>query len=67
MRASHSETERALRVELERVQARLGELEATTAAIRSGDVDAIVVEGPGGSRVFTLQSPEDPTVPLRSV
>jgi PAS domain S-box-containing protein len=60
MRASYSETERALRVELERVQARLGELEATTAAIRSGDVDAIVVEGPNGNHVFTLQSPEDP-------
>jgi PAS domain S-box-containing protein len=29
-------------------------------AIRSGDVDAIVVEGPKGSRIFTLQSPEEP-------
>lgn len=60
MRTAHSETERLLRVELERVQARLVELEATTTAIRNGDVDAIVVEGPNGNHVFTLQSPEDP-------
>ena len=49
-----------LREELERVQARLAELEATTQAIRNGEVDAIVVDGPDGSRIFTLQSPEDP-------
>jgi PAS domain S-box-containing protein len=60
MRTSQSKTKRELRLELERVQARVVELEATTAAIRNGDVDAIVVEGPNGSRVFTLQSPEDP-------
>jgi PAS domain S-box-containing protein len=60
MRTSSSKTERELRLELERVHARLLELEATTAAIRSGDVDAIVVEGPNGSQVYNLQSPEDP-------
>ena len=60
MRTSHRDTERRLRVELERVQAKLAELEATTAAIRSGDVDAIVVDGPKGSQVFTLQSGDDP-------
>ncbi|HEY1984738.1 MAG TPA: PAS domain S-box protein [Terracidiphilus sp.] len=60
MQTSRSKTERELRVELERVQARLNELEATQNAIRRGDVDAIVVEGPNGSQVFTLQSPEDP-------
>ena len=60
MQTSCSKTERELRVELERAQARLLDLEATTAAIRSGDVDAIVVDGPNGSQVFTLQSPEDP-------
>jgi PAS domain S-box-containing protein len=60
MRSSRRKTERELRVELERVEARLHELEATQNAIRRGDVDAIVVEGPNGSQVFTLQSPEDP-------
>lgn len=35
--------------------ARLQEAEETLQAIRSGEVDAIVVNGPGGERVFTLQ------------
>ena len=60
MRTARSKTDRELRVELERVHARLNELEATQNAIRNGDVDAIVVEGPNGSKVFTLQSPDDP-------
>ncbi|HLJ76640.1 MAG TPA: PAS domain S-box protein, partial [Acidobacteriaceae bacterium] len=60
MTQSRRTTERALRAELERVQARLDELEATQKAIRSGDVDAIVVEGPKGTQIYTLQSPENP-------
>ena len=35
--------------------ARLSEAEETLRAIRSGEVDAIVVNGQGGERVFTLQ------------
>jgi len=35
--------------------ARLREAEETLQAIRSGEVDAIVVQGPGGEKVFTLQ------------
>ncbi|MDP9169213.1 MAG: PAS domain-containing sensor histidine kinase [Acidobacteriota bacterium] len=35
--------------------ARLGEAEETLRAIRSGEVDAIVVKGPGREKVFTLQ------------
>src|SRR5579862_1600929 len=46
--------------ELRRLQARLAETEAAMKAIRSGDVDGIVVEGPKGSRIFSLQSPEEP-------
>ncbi len=42
------------------MKARLDESEATIKAIQSGDVDAVVVDGPDGSRIFTLQSPEDP-------
>ncbi|MBZ5532907.1 MAG: PAS domain S-box protein [Acidobacteriia bacterium] len=34
---------------------RLHEAETTLHAIRSGEVDAIVVEGPGGEKVFTLE------------
>jgi PAS domain S-box-containing protein len=54
------QTERQVRAELKRVQARVAELEATVQAIRSGDVDGIVVDGPQGSHIFTLQSPEEP-------
>jgi PAS domain S-box-containing protein len=35
--------------------ARLSDAEATVRAIRSGAVDAIVVNGPGGEKVFTLE------------
>jgi len=35
--------------------ARLSEAEETLRAIRAGEVDAIVVNGPGGEKVFTLQ------------
>jgi PAS domain S-box-containing protein len=49
-----------VRVELEAVRLRLDELEATTRAIQGGEVDAIMVEGPHGPRLFTLQSPEEP-------
>jgi PAS domain S-box-containing protein len=48
------------RGELKRLRTRVAELEATLKAIRNGEVDAIVVEGPQGSRVFTLQSSEEP-------
>ena len=46
--------------ELASLRARLAEAEVTLKAIRSGDVDAIVVDGPQGSRIFTLQGPDDP-------
>ncbi len=46
--------------ELERLRARLAESEETMKAIRSGDVDAIVVDGPVAGRIFTLQSPDEP-------
>ena len=44
----------------EGLQTRLAEFEATLAAIRRGEVDALVVETPKGPRAFTLQSPEEP-------
>ena len=37
------------------LRARLDEVEQTLAAIRAGDVDAMVMRGPGGERVFTLE------------
>lgn len=60
MRAVKNQAGRDLRVELERVRVRLAESEATLKAVRNGEVDAIVVDGPQGSRIFTLQSPEEP-------
>jgi len=60
MRTTKTQTERQLRSQLKLAQSRLAESEATLKAIRAGDVDAIVVDGPQGSRVFSLQSPEEP-------
>lgn len=46
--------------EVEELRARLQEAQETLDAIRSGAVDAIVVDGPQGRRVFTLQGAEHP-------
>lgn len=43
------------------LEARLEEVEDTLAAIRRGDFDAIVVEGPSGERlVYTLENADRP-------
>jgi two-component system, NarL family, sensor kinase len=39
---------------------RVAELEETLRAIRMGEVDAVLVSGPGGDQVFTLQGAEHP-------
>lgn len=44
--------------EIENLRARLDEAEETLRAIRSGEVDALVVEGPEGEQVFTLKGAE---------
>lgn len=49
-----------LRAELAQAVSQIDDLQNTLHAIRSGEVDAIVVDGPRGSRLFTLQSPEEP-------
>ena len=41
--------------ELEQLRTRLAEAEETLAAIRQGDVDALVVSGPQGEQVYTLR------------
>src|ERR1043166_9881359 len=48
----------ALRRQLVELRARLTEAEETLRAIRSGEVDAVVVAGKGGPQVFTLQGAE---------
>jgi two-component system, NarL family, sensor kinase len=42
------------------LHARIGELEETLRAIRMGEVDAVLVSGPQGDQVFTLQGAEHP-------
>ena len=48
-------TEERLRAENEELRARLEEAEATLDAIRKGEVDAVVVAGVDGHRVYTLE------------
>ncbi len=43
-----------------RLRARVAELEETLRAIRMGEVDAVLVAGPEGDQVFTLQGAEHP-------
>ena len=44
----------------ETLRTRLAEAEDVLQAIRQGEVDAVVVEGPGGQQVYTLHSAEEP-------
>ncbi len=60
MQAVKTQAGRGLSAELKQVRARLAESEATMKAIRNGEADAIVVDGLQDSRIFTLQSPEEP-------
>lgn len=48
------------RSEVEKLRARLAEAEETLRAIRSGEVDAIAVDGPAGQQFFTLQGADQP-------
>ena len=45
---------------LSELEARCREAEETLEAIRSGDVDALVVDGPQGAQVYTLKGAEQP-------
>src|SRR6185369_16906767 len=44
--------------ELESLRIRLGEAEDTIRAIRGGEIDALVVSGPQGDQIFTLEGAE---------
>ena len=46
--------------ETEPLRARLAEAEEMLGAIQHGEIDALVVEGAGGSQVYTLHSAEEP-------
>ncbi|HLN20984.1 MAG TPA: PAS domain S-box protein [Bacteroidales bacterium] len=49
-----------LKAEIEELKHRLGESEDTLKAIRNGEVDAILVSGDSGDKVFTLTTSETP-------
>jgi len=53
-------TQEELLLELENTRAKLVEAEETLRAIRSGEVDALVVSGEKGDQVFTLKGAEQP-------
>jgi len=57
---SQGNTREELVREVEMLRARLGEAEETLHAIRHGEVDALLVSGPNGAQVFTLESAEQP-------
>jgi signal transduction histidine kinase/DNA-binding NarL/FixJ family response regulator len=46
--------------QIQELTARLAEAEETLRAVRSGEVDAFIVEGPRGDQIFALRSAEQP-------
>ena len=58
--ASNQATVRHLRRELADLKLRLNEAEATINAIRAGEVDALVVNGPNGEQIYTLRGADEP-------
>jgi two-component system, OmpR family, phosphate regulon sensor histidine kinase PhoR len=55
-----TKTKEQLIIENEELHSRLVEIEETIAAIRSGEVDAIVVSGKEGKQVYSISSAETP-------
>ncbi len=53
--STHSPTQQALLAENAELRARLENAEETLRAIRSGEIDALVVETSAGPKIFTLQ------------
>jgi PAS domain S-box-containing protein len=55
-----AKTKKKWMVEIHRVRTRLAEVEESLGAIQRGEVDALVVSGPGGEQIYTLQGAEHP-------
>src|SRR3984885_12329580 len=49
-----------LREEIADLRTRLDEANETLTAIRSGEVDAVLVQGPHGDQLFTLKGADEP-------
>src|SRR5687767_3555345 len=60
MMAANRRTRAALLRELEALRTRLEDAEETLRAIQSGEVDALLVSGPDGEQIFSLQGAEHP-------
>jgi two-component system phosphate regulon sensor histidine kinase PhoR len=60
IKGSMTKTKEQLIIENEELHSRLVETEETLAAIRSGEVDAILVSGTKGEQVYSLSSAETP-------
>src|SRR6202171_1693325 len=54
------QTYEQLAVEVVDLQARLAEANETLVAIRFGEVDAVLVQGPRGDQLFTLKGADEP-------
>jgi PAS domain-containing protein len=54
------ETREHLLERIAQLEMRLEDAESTMQAIRQGEVDALVVSGPGGPQVYTLHSADHP-------
>src|SRR5580704_8109305 len=54
------QTYEQLRAEVADLQARLAEANETLVAIRFGEVDAVLVQGPQGDQLFTLKGADEP-------
>lgn len=55
-----AKTQKKWMVEINRLRTRLAEVEDSLGAIQRGEVDALVVSGPGGEQIYTLQGAEHP-------
>lgn len=55
---TNGQCSKEMTAELEELRLRLAEAEETLNAIRSGEVDALVVQGPDGNAVYTLTGAE---------
>jgi PAS domain S-box-containing protein len=53
-------TKKKLMLEIDRLRSRLTEVEESLGAIQRGEVDALLVAGPEGDQIFTLQGAEHP-------
>lgn len=53
-------TKKKWMVEIARLRTRLAEVEESLGAIQRGEVDALVVSGPDGEQIYTLQGAEHP-------